>query len=130
MGGVIGAPSRPACANARLTADIMNPDTKTKPSEVAVAVRTLLRAEADALRSRGFDSISLFGSVVRGDAGPESDIDILYAFAPGRASLDAVLDLKSALEIATGMSVHLVSRRHLNPFLREQVLSEAEQVIK
>ena len=92
---------------------------------VVEALRAYVRAHAEALRTRGVTSLALFGSFARGEGGPESDVDVLYAFAAGRSSIDTVLDLQEAIEAATGRSVHLVSRRHLHPLLGTRVLDEA-----
>jgi hypothetical protein len=46
------------------------------PPPLAVVLRQL-RERADDLRARGIASLSVFGSVARGDAGPGSDIDLL-----------------------------------------------------
>ena len=94
-------------------------------ADPAPAVRSYVAAHAGALRSRGFASLALFGSAARGEAGPASDVDVLYAFAPGRSSLAAVLDVQEALAAATGRPVQMVPRRHLHPVLRERVLGEA-----
>lgn len=45
---------------------------------------TLLRLNADQLRARGVARLALVGSVARGEARPDSDVDVLVAIAPGR----------------------------------------------
>ncbi|MDX1531624.1 MAG: nucleotidyltransferase family protein, partial [Rhodothermales bacterium] len=92
-------------------------------------MRSYVAAHAEALRARGFASLALFGSLARGEAGPESDVDVLYAFAPGRSSLAAVLDVQEALASVTGRAVQMVSRRHLHPLLRDRILGEAESLL-
>ncbi len=73
------------------------------------------------------ESLSLFGSVARDQAGPNSDLDILVAFArtPG---LFGFLDLKEYLEALLGRPVDLVTRNALKKQLREKILQEAVRV--
>jgi uncharacterized protein len=57
-----------------------------------VPTLTLLRANRDAILSiasrRGVRNIRVFGSVARGEARPDSDIDLLVDFDPGHHGLD------------------------------------------
>jgi len=70
--------------------------------------------------------LSFFGSAVRGEMRPESDIDMLVEFLPG-AGIDLVdyaglmLDLSQLL----GRKVDLVSKNGLKPLIRASVLEEA-----
>ena len=48
------------------------------------AILAILRAHRDELAAAGVLHAGIFGSVARGEAGPESDIDVLVEFAPGR----------------------------------------------
>lgn len=68
-------------------------------------------------------SASLFGSAGRGEAGPESDVDILVRYRRGTTLFD-IAGLKLELEQALGRRVDLTSPETLKPWLREQVLSE------
>jgi uncharacterized protein len=66
----------------------------------------------------------VFGSVVRGEAGPESDIDLLERMDEGRSLLDLsalVLDLQELL----GVKVDVVSEDGLYWLLRRRILKEA-----
>ena len=72
----------------------------------------------------GAYNIRIFGSVVRGEAGPESDIDFLIEKGPTTSSwfpAGLVLDLEELL----GRKVEIVTEKALNPYLRERVLREA-----
>jgi predicted nucleotidyltransferase len=72
-------------------------------------------------------SLSLFGSVARGESGPDSDLDILvtYVHAPG---LFKYLDLKDYLEGLFHRPVDLVTTKALKKQLRDQILREAVHV--
>jgi uncharacterized protein len=71
---------------------------------------------------------SLFGSVVRDDFGPDSDIDVLVSFAPGsRWSLFDMARMQDELEEILGRRVDLVERKSVeaseNYIRRKQILS-------
>jgi predicted nucleotidyltransferase len=69
-------------------------------------------------------NVRVFGSVARGDAGPDSDIDLLVERGPAPSSwfpAGLVLDLEEFL----GCPVEVVTEKGLNPYLRERVLREA-----
>lgn len=73
------------------------------------------------------ESLAIFGSVRRGSASPNSDIDILvrYREIPG---FFAFLDLKQYLEKIIGRPVDLVTEGALKKQLREQIIQEALRV--
>ena len=87
-----------------------------------------LRARREAVLSlcarHGAVRVRVFGSVARGEAREDSDLDLLVAFEEGRTLLDHAR-LKVALEGLLGVRVDIVSERGLAPRLREQVLREA-----
>ena len=69
-------------------------------------------------------NIRVFGSVVRGEAGPDSDIDFLIDVDPNTSSwfpAGLILDLERILHCR----VEVVTEKALNPLIREYVLSEA-----
>lgn len=72
-------------------------------------------------------SLAVFGSVLRGTAGPDSDIDILvqYQQVPG---LFGFLDLKQYLESIVGRPVDLVTENALKRQLRDRIIKEAVRV--
>jgi predicted nucleotidyltransferase len=73
------------------------------------------------------ESLAIFGSVSKGLARPDSDIDILirYKKTPG---LFGFLDLKRYLEGIVGRPVDLVTEGALKKHLKEQILREAIDV--
>ena len=84
---------------------------------------------ADLCRQYGVMELSLFGSAVRNEMQPESDIDLLVEFLPD-ANVDLVdyaglmLDLSRLL----GRKVDLVSKKGLKPLIRTAVLEEARLI--
>ncbi len=74
--------------------------------------------------------LALFGSVLRSDFGPDSDIDILVTFAPdAKWDLMDFVMMKDELEALFGRSVDLVEKPAIrNPILRREILSHNEVV--
>ncbi|WP_248370874.1 nucleotidyltransferase family protein [Actinomyces naeslundii] len=85
------------------------------------------RVRLDALCRRfGVARLDVFGSVARGEAGPGSDVDLLYELAQGSSLGWEIEDLSQDLADLFGRPVDLVSRRALHPLIRDQVLADAE----
>ncbi len=83
----------------------------------------LLTSLFPTLRERfGVRSLGVFGSWARGDARPDSDIDLLVEFEA--TTFRRYMGLKFHLEDLLGRRVDLVTRAALRPRLREHVLSE------
>ena len=76
------------------------------------------------LRSLGATNVRLFGSVARGDDGPESDIDLLVDIAPA-IGLFALGRMRSEAERILGGSVDIVPANSLKPDVAGRVLAEA-----
>lgn len=74
----------------------------------------------------GVARLEVFGSVGRGEARPDSDVDLLYELAPGARLGWNIENLSDELSAAFGRPVDLVSRKALNPRLRNVVLAEAK----
>ena len=85
----------------------------------------ILRLHQAELREAGVKSLKLFGSVVRDEARPESDIDILVEFSRPIGLL-AFVRLKQRLAELLGRPVDLVTPEALKPPLRDGILHEAQ----
>lgn len=72
----------------------------------------------------GARNVRVFGSVARGEAGPESDVDFLVDFQAGRSLLDQVA-LVGDLEDLLGCKVDVVTESGLYWLLRRRILREA-----
>jgi hypothetical protein len=71
--------------------------------------------------------IGVFGSVVRGEAVEQSDIDFLVEFAK-RKSLLALVKLERELSAALGRKVDVVTEAAISPYLREGILNELQVI--
>ena len=74
--------------------------------------------------------LSLFGSVLRDDFRPDSDVDVLVTFAPSvQLDLPQFLDMKEELEALYGRRVDVFTRRTIerspNPLRRRDILESA-----
>jgi len=76
-------------------------------------------------RQHGAFNVRVFGSVARGDATPESDVDLLVKFEPHRSLLDQI-KLQQALEDLLGCRVEVISEDGLYWLLRRRILKEAQ----
>ena len=90
-------------------------------------------AIADFCRRWKVEEMGLFGSRLRADFRPDSDVDVLVAFAPdARWTLFDFVQMRDELQSLLGRKVDLVSRRGLeasrNHIRREAILSSVEVV--
>ncbi len=102
----------------RLADYLVNPP----PSLDSQQIVAVLTARANTLRAMGVERIGVFGSHVRGEAGPASDIDILVKLA--QPSFRDFMRLKFYLEELLARPVDLVLEESLREELRPTVLSE------
>ncbi len=75
----------------------------------------------------GVTGLYVFGSVARGTAGSESDVDILVDFR-NPPTFSSFMDLKFLLEDTLGRQVDLVTRSALRPSMRPEIEAEAKRV--
>jgi predicted nucleotidyltransferase len=101
---------------------------RTNPQAQVVTLDQLLRDKRDDIKRiaarHGAYNLRVFGSVARGEAGPESDIDILIDVGPTTSSwfpAGLILDLEDLL----GRRVEVITEKALNAELRDHVLREA-----
>ncbi len=83
-----------------------------------------LRALQPELERHGVSSLSLFGSMARGEDGPDSDVDILVEFGRPAGLFDFVR-VRRRLEDALGRRVDLVTPDALRPTMRAAILRDA-----
>ena len=93
------------------------------------AIARLLDSESE-IRALGVQRLALFGSVARGEARIDSDVDLLVQFFPGAKTYDRFLALSELLEARLARTVELVTTESLSPFLGPRILAEAQNVIR
>jgi len=88
-----------------------------------------LKGDEPHLRARGVTRLALFGSVVRGEERPDSDVDILIDVDPHvKFSLLDRAGLMNRLEDLLGRPVEICRREMLKPLLRDRILAEAMDI--
>lgn len=70
--------------------------------------------------------LSLFGSILREDFRPDSDVDVLVEFEPGHTPGLAFFAMQDELSELLGRKVDLHTANSLSKYFRDQVLAEAE----
>ena len=80
------------------------------------------------LQTLGVRKIGLFGSFVRDEQHPGSDIDLLVEFEPGRKTFDTYMELSFFLEEVLEHKTELVTMESLSPYLGPHILKEVEYV--
>jgi len=89
---------------------------------------TLRQRRCDILRlaaKHGARNVRVFGSVARGHASPESDLDLLVDMEPGRSLLD-IGALMTELQELLGCAVDVVTESSLYWLLRRRILRESQ----
>ena len=83
---------------------------------------------AEFCRRRGIRKLAFFGSVLRDDFGPDSDVDVLVEFEPGACvGLFEVHNTEQELSsYLGGRKVQINTPRSLSKYFRDDVLAEAE----
>ena len=70
--------------------------------------------------------LSLFGSILRDDFSPDSDVDVLVEFAPGKTPGFAIVTMQQELStLMSGRTVDLRTPHELSRYIRDRVLTEA-----
>ena len=88
-----------------------------------------LRTQADAVRALGATALYLFGSTVRDDAGPGSDIALFIDYdRNSRFSLIELVGISQLLERRLGVPVDVTTRDSLDPLLRDRIEASAERI--
>jgi predicted nucleotidyltransferase len=85
------------------------------------------RAEIIGLRVQ---RLALFGSVQRGAARADSDVDLLVEFRPGEETFDHFVSLADLLVGLLGRRVELVTPESLSPFLKPYIIAQASDVLR
>lgn len=78
-------------------------------------------------RRNDVSMLGVFGSVARGEATAQSDVDLLVKFSKGK-SLLAVVSLERQMSEALGRRVDLLTEGDLSPYLRSRILRDVRVI--
>jgi hypothetical protein len=78
------------------------------------------------IQAFGVKRLGLFGSYIRGEQHPGSDVDLLVEFEPEKKTFDAFIELCFFLESILDRKVELVTIESLSPYIGPHILSEVE----
>jgi uncharacterized protein len=93
---------------------------------VAARIAIDRSALAEFCRRHYLRRLALFGSVLRDDFGPDSDVDVLVEFEPGDVPGLAFFEMQDELAAILGRKVDLNTPGFLSRYFRDEVLAEAE----
>jgi len=79
------------------------------------------------LKKHGAKEIAIFGSYVKGETHPESDLDILVEFS-GRKSLLDLIGIEIELEEILNIKVDLLTKKSISPYLIDRIEKVAERI--
>jgi len=78
-------------------------------------------------RQNDVSKVGVFGSMARGEANDQSDIDLLVEFSR-RKSLLAMVALERQIATALGRKVELLTEAAISPYLRERILGDLQVI--
>jgi predicted nucleotidyltransferase len=93
--------------------------------DIAALIEEKKKEIREIAAKHGARNVRVFGSIARGEARPDTDVDFLVDLEPGRTLLDLgglLMELRDLL----GLDVDVVTEHGLKPRIRDRVLKEAE----
>jgi predicted nucleotidyltransferase len=100
----------------------------TAPSQTKKDIISAIQANRDKIKAFGVKKLGLFGSFVREQQQPDSDIDLLVEFQPEHKTFDNFIHLSFFLEEVLQQPVELVTPESLSPYLGPYIIEEVEDV--
>ena len=91
------------------------------------AIARLKKSELD-LKKAGVTHLYLFGSTVRGEARPDSDVDLFFDYQRGSMGLFELMDIKELAADILGTKTDMIPRGGLHRVLRQRIEDSAVQV--
>jgi predicted nucleotidyltransferase len=89
-----------------------------------------LQTRTEDILGLGVVRLALFGSVLRNEARPDSDVDVLVQFDPAMKNFDRFMALADLLEATLERRVELVTTEALSPYIGPHILAEATDVVR
>lgn len=129
LGGATGEAILPSVKDAAVREPAAAPYAASAPSTSPLLVRVDGEALAAVCRRHHIRWLAVYGSHARGEARPDSDIDVVVDFEPGMTPGFGIVRVAEALRpIFEGRRVDLVTRPGLAPRLRDRILKSARQL--
>jgi uncharacterized protein len=88
----------------------------------------ILKAHEAELKQLGVQHLYLFGSTARGDARPDSDVDLFFDYEQGKLGLYELMDVKEAAARILGRKTDIMTRDSIHRVLRERIEASAVPV--
>ncbi len=96
--------------------------------QTKASIIELLKSHERRIRAFGVTRLGLFGSFVRGENGPKSDLDLIVEFEPGKKTFDNFMQLSFFLQDLFKRRIELVTRESLSPYIGPHIMREVEYV--
>ena len=91
------------------------------------AIDRLRQHEAD-LKRLGVEHLYMFGSIARGEAGSDSDVDLFFDYQKGKLGVYELMDVKEYAASILGRKADIMTRDSLHKTLREAIEATAVRV--
>lgn len=91
-------------------------------------VFSAISAHGEEIKAAGVRRLGVFGSFVRNEQTPESDLDVLVEFDPAQKTFDNFMKVSLLLEDLCDRRVDLVTTESLSPYLGPHIVNEVEYV--
>jgi len=92
-------------------------------------ILSIIRRNQRKIEAFGVKKLGLFGSFVRKEQKPQSDIDLLVEFQQGEKTFDNFMHLSFFLEEVLKHNIELVTTDSLSPYIKPYIVKEVEYVI-
>jgi len=116
-----------AVQNQELTNPLMEHPANGKPLDLAARRFKVPKQRLAAFcRRHHIQKLALFGSVLRHDFRPDSDVDVLVEFEPGHVPGFAIIEMENELSRLVGRKVDLRTPNDLSRYFRDSVVREAK----
>jgi predicted nucleotidyltransferase len=102
----------------------MQQESEPKKSKIFLGLKEKRQEILHIAKAHGACNIRVFGSVARGEEGPDSDLDLLVEMKPQSSLLDLV-GLWQDLEDLLGHKVDVITEGGISPYLRDRIYAEA-----
>lgn len=99
------------------------------PLQTKQNLQQLLQENKSSFQKFGVEKLGLFGSFVREQQTPESDIDFMVVFSPGKKNFENYMNLSFFLEELCDRKIELLTPESVSPHLGPHIFQELEYVL-